>query len=58
MWVLTLKEFSLPLFWFPLVKKNIENLFSQFFEDKAIEKLNPHSAQHNCIIRGYKTISI
>ena len=25
---LTLREFSLPLFWFPLVKKIIENLFS------------------------------
>ena len=25
---LTLKEFSLALFWFPLVKKIIENLFS------------------------------
>ena len=25
---LTLKEFSLPWFWFPLVKKIIENLFS------------------------------
>ena len=25
---LNLKEFSLPLFWFPLVKKIIENLFS------------------------------
>ena len=28
MWVLTLKEFSLPLFWFSLVKKIRENLFS------------------------------
>ena len=36
--ILTVKELSLPLFWFPLVKKIIENLFSQFFEDKAIEK--------------------
>ncbi|MDE5084840.1 MAG: hypothetical protein O4859_28020 [Trichodesmium sp. St18_bin1] len=26
--LLTLKEFSLPLFWFPLVKRIIENLFS------------------------------
>ena len=25
---MTLKELSLPLFWFPLVKKIIENLFS------------------------------
>ena len=26
--ILTVKELSLPLFWFPLVKKIIENLFS------------------------------
>jgi hypothetical protein len=31
---LTLKEFSLPLFWFPLVKKIRENLFSIAIEQK------------------------
>ena len=25
---------------------------------KELNTLNPHSAQHNCITRGYKTISI
>ena len=33
------KEFSLPLFWFPLVKKIIENLNREIYHDIKNEKV-------------------
>ena len=46
-----------------MLKKNLFGDTEAYliFDDTVINKkygYNPHSAQQNCIIRGYKTISI
>ena len=45
---LTLKEFSLPLFWFPLVKKIIENLFS--ISSELVLILDRTQWQNTCLL--------
>ena len=62
--ILTVKELSLPLFWFPLVKKIIENLFSISSELVLIldrtqwQNTNiPHSALLNIKLIGFIYLS-